>query len=166
MYEQVTYFLMKRKMKKGIILTAVTLLAGGCSVTKKPVFVKVDNIKVIELTNKTVTLGADAFFENPNDVGGKFYTDSIQVWVNGAKLAKVSSEPFRVPAKKEFAIPMVVEVPIKRVFENNRNGIIGGLVNSILNKSVKIQYTGNLYFRTLGFSKTFPINTTQEIKIK
>lgn len=153
-------------MKKALILFGVLMLITSCAVKKKPIFLKVDNVKIIDVNNKTIKLGADAFFKNPNDIGGKFYTDSIQVWVNGAKLAKVSSEPFRIPARKQFAIPMVVEIPIKRVFENNRNGILGGLVDSFLNKSVKVRYIGNLYFKTLGFSKTFPINTVQEIKIK
>ncbi len=153
-------------MRKVFILVACLLVLASCAVTKKPVFVKVDNVKIMNLNDKTITLGADAFFKNPNDIGGKFYTDSIQVWVNGAKLAKVSSEPFRIPARKQFAIPMVVEIPIKRVFENNRNGILGGLVDSFLNKSIKVRYVGNLYFRTLGISKTFPVNTVQEIKIK
>jgi hypothetical protein len=153
-------------MKKALILFGILMLITSCAVKKRPIFLKVDNVKIIDVNNKTIKLGADAFFKNPNDIGGKFYTDSIQVWVNGAKLAKVSSEPFRIPARKQFAIPMVVEIPIKRVFENNRNGILGGLVDSFLNKSVKVRYIGNLYFKTLGFSKTFPINTVQEIKIK
>lgn len=153
-------------MKKTLILFGVFLLLTSCAVTKKPTFVKVDNVKVMDINNRTIKLGADAFFKNPNDIGGKFYTDSIQVWVNGAKLAKVSSEPFRIPARKEFAIPMMVEIPIKKVFENNKNGILGGLINSILNKSIRVQFIGDLYFKTLGFSKTFPINTIQEIKIK
>ncbi|MFY0603344.1 MAG: LEA type 2 family protein [Flavobacteriaceae bacterium] len=153
-------------MKKALILFGILLLITSCAVKKKPVFVKVDNVKVLEVNNRIVKFGADAFFKNPNDIGGKFYTDSIQVWVNGAKLAKVSSEPFKVPARKDFAIPMIVEVPIQKVLESNRNGILGGLINSVLNKSVKIRYVGNLYFKTLGFTKTFPINTTQEIKIK
>lgn len=153
-------------MKRVIILVVSVVILAGCAVTKKPVFVKVDNVKIVNINDKTITLGADAFFKNPNDIGGKFYTDSIHVWVNGAKLAKVSSEPFKVPARKEFAIPMVVEIPIKKVFENNRNGILGGLVDSFLNKSIKVRFVGNLYFRTLGFSKTFPVNTVQEIKIK
>lgn len=153
-------------MKKAFILITSMLMLASCAVTKKPVFVKVDNVKIVDLNDRTITLGADAFFKNPNDIGGKFYTDSIQVWVNGAKLAKVSSEPFKIPARKQFSIPMVVEIPIKRVFENNRNGILGGLVDSFLNKSIKVRYVGNLYFRTLGISKTFPVNTVQEIKIK
>ncbi len=152
-------------MKKTLILFGVLLLIFSCAIKKKPVFLKVDNVKLIAIDSKTVTLGADAFFENPNHIGGKFYTDSIQVWVNGARLAKVSSRPFKVPARKKFAIPMVVEIPVKRVFENNKNGILGGLVDSFLNKSIKVRYKGNLYFKTLGFAKTFPIDVTQQIKI-
>ncbi len=85
--------------------------------------------------------------------------------VNGAEVAQVSSKEFKVPAKKEFAIPLVVEIPTRQIFKNNKNGILSGLLNSILNKSIKVQFKGELRYKVLGFSKVYPIDKTEEIKL-
>ena len=55
-------------------------------------------------------------------------------------------------------MPLKVAIPTKNVFENNKNGILGGLLNSILNKSVKVQFKGNLNYVVLGFKKEFILN--------
>ena len=153
-------------MKNLIYFTVLFLLVTSCAVNKKPIFLKVDNVKIVSLASDTVRLKADAFFTNPNDVGGKITTDEIKVILNGAEVAQVSSEEFKVPAKNDFKIPLNVVIPAKRVFDNNRNGILGGLINSVLNKSIKVQFKGNLKYKYLGFSKVFPIDKTQDVKIK
>ncbi|WP_435415938.1 LEA type 2 family protein [Polaribacter aestuariivivens] len=151
-------------MKKLLYFTMLFFLIIGCSVNKLPVFIKVDNVKVTSFNGDTLRLKADAFFENPNDVGGKISTDEIKVIVNGAEVAQVFSEEFKVPAKKEFTIPLRVVVPAKRIFENNKNGILGGLLNSVLNKSVKVQFKGDLKYEVFGFSKIYHVNQVQDIK--
>lgn len=138
----------------------------SCAVKKKPVFVKVDDVKLLSLKTDTIRFGANAYFKNPNDIGGKISTDEIKVIVNGAEVAQVSSEEFKVPARKDFTIPLKVVIPAKRVFENNKGGILGGLINSVLNKSVKVQFKGELKYKVLGFSNVYPIDKTEEIKIK
>ena len=153
-------------MKKCFYLFTVLLIIYSCSVKKKPIFIKVDNLKIISVDRDTIRLKAEAFFDNPNDIGGKISTDAISVIVNGADLAQVSSEEFKVPARDKFTIPLKVVIPTKKVFENNKNGIIGGLLNSFLNRSIKVQFKGELKYKVLGFSRVYPIDKTQDIKIK
>ncbi|ARV07913.1 hypothetical protein BTO04_14955 [Polaribacter sp. SA4-10] len=153
-------------MKKLLYFSVLFLLISGCSVKKKPVFIKVDNIKVLSFKSDTIKLKAAAFFENPNNVSGTFSTDKIKVIVNGEEVAHVFSDEFKVPAKKEFIIPLTAYIPTRKIFENNKNGILGGLLNSILNKSVKVQFKGNLKYTVFGFTKDYIIDTTEEIKIK
>lgn len=153
-------------MKKVFYFTSFCLLFFACSVKKQPVFLKVDEIQIVAVSSDTIYLKATAFFNNPNAVGGRISTDDIHVFLNGSKLAKVISQPFKVPAKKDFKIPLEVEIPTKKFFENSNNSILSGLINSVLNKSVKIQLKGNLTYKVLGFSKVYPIDTTQDIKIK
>ncbi|WP_201288847.1 LEA type 2 family protein [Polaribacter septentrionalilitoris] len=152
-------------MKKLIYFIVLFLIITSCSVNKEPVFLKVDNVKVIAIASDTIRLKAEAFFENPNDVGGKISTDNLSIFVNNNEVAQVFSDDFKVPARKEFAIPLHVVIPTKRVFENNKNGILGGLLNTIFNKSIKIQFKGNLQYKFLGFKKVFVINQTKEIKL-
>ncbi len=153
-------------MKKSIYYIFVFLLITSCAVNKQPVFIKVDNVKIISADAKFIKLKADAFFENLNDIGGKISTDSIKVIVNGVEVAQVSSEAFKVPAKKEFTIPLLVEIPTKKILDTSTNGILGGLLNAILNKSIKVQFKGKLKYKVLGFSKVYPIDKMEEIKIK
>lgn len=138
----------------------------SCSIKKKPIFIKVDNLRLISVVSDTIRLNANAFFENPNDVGGKISTDEIKVIVNGADIAQVSSEEFKVPARSEFTIPLKVVIPTNKVYKNNKNGILGGLINSVLNKSIKVQFKGNLKYKFLGFSSVYNIDETQNLKIK
>ena len=153
-------------MKKLLYFFVLTLIISSCAVKKKPIFLKVDDVKLLSLKTDTIRLGANAYFKNPNDVGGKISTDEIKVIVNGAEIAQVSSEEFKVPARKDFTIPLKVVIPAKRVFENNKGGILGGLINSILNQTLKVQFKGELKYKVLGFSKVYPIDKTEEIKIK
>jgi len=153
-------------MKKLLYFTLLIVLISSCSVNEQPVFVKVDNVKVSSFSGDTIRLKAEAFFTNPNDVGGKISTDEIKVIVNGAEVAQVSSEEFKVPARQEFAIPLKVVIPTKKVFANNKNGILGGLLNSVLNNNVKVQFKGDIKYKVLGFSHTYAIDKTEEIKLK
>ena len=151
-------------MKNLIYFILFFTLITSCSVREKPVFIKVDNVKVTSFKGDTIRLKAAAFFENPNDVGGVISTDEIKVIINGAEVAQVSSDEFEVPARKEFSIPLVVVIPAKKVFDNNKNGILGGLLNSFLNKSIKVQFTGDLKYKVFGYSSVYPIDQIQEIK--
>ncbi|MGJ8760534.1 LEA type 2 family protein [Polaribacter sp. AHE13PA] len=151
-------------MKNLIYFVLFFTFITSCSVREKPIFIKVDNVKVSSFKGDTIRLKASAFFENPNDVGGVISTDEIKVIVNGAEVAQVSSDEFEVPARKEFSIPLMVVIPAKKVFDNNKNGILGGLLNSFLNKSIKVQFTGDLKYKVFGYSSVYPIDQIQEIK--
>lgn len=151
-------------MKKSIYLCLTIILLCACSVKEKPTFIKVDDIKVLSFANDTIKLKANAYFKNENSVGGKIATDEINVFVNDVDVAKVSSEEFKVPAKKEFIVPLLVKVPSEKVF---KNGFLGGLLNSVLgNKKVKVRFVGDIKYKVLGFSSTYSIDKTKEMKIK
>ncbi|MHB0756663.1 LEA type 2 family protein [Polaribacter sp. M15] len=153
-------------MKKAYYFFVFCLVIFSCTVNKKPVFIKVDNLKLISVTSDTIRLKANAFFQNPNDVGGKIATDEVKVLVNDTQVALVSSDEFTIPARKEFTVPLKVVIPTKKIFENHKNGILGGLLNSVFNKSVKIQFKGNLQYKVFGYSIDYPLDITQNIKIK
>ena len=151
-------------MKNLLYFILLFTLITGCSVNEQPVFIKVDNVKVSSFKGDTIRLKAQAFFENPNDVGGTISTDEIKVIINGAEVAQVSSDEFEVPARKEFSIPLTVVVPAKRVFENNKDGVLGGLLTSLLKKSINVQFKGNLKYKVFGFSSEYSVDEIQEIK--
>lgn len=153
-------------MKKVFLVVATFLLVVSCSVKKKPVFLKVDDVNVLSFKADTVKLEAKAYFKNENDIGGKISTDEVKVFVDDIEIAQVSSEEFKVPANKEFNVPLLVSVPTKNVFNNEKGGILEGLLKSVLNNNVKVRFKGNIKYKVLGFSSVYPIDKTKEIKIK
>lgn len=147
-----------------VIIFAVTFL--GCTVNKQPVFKKVDNFKVLSVSADTIRIKADAFFDNPNDVGGKISTDKIIVFANDVEVAHVFSKEFKVPASNNFQIPLVAKISTKKLLDTNKNGVLGGLLKSLLLRKVKIQLKGSLDYKVLGFKKEFLVDKTEEINIK
>ena len=149
--------------KKVIILSTVILLFFSCSVKEKPQFIKVENIEVLESNSEFLTLSADAYFINPNDIGGQLKSDGIKVFMNSNEMATVSSESFKVPAKKEFSIPLKASIPIDSIFSNKN---IGRLIGSLFSKKVKVQYKGNIKYKALGITYTYEVDKIEDIKIK
>ncbi|QHI34760.1 hypothetical protein IMCC3317_01040 [Kordia antarctica] len=152
-------------MKK-LIIIPILLLIVSCKVKEKPLFVKVDNIVIVDATLETIELTADAYFINQNDVSGSLESKGIEVFVNDISVANVTSESFEVPARKEFSIPLKVIIPTKEVYENNKNGLLDGILNSIVNKKMKVQYKGTITYSTFGFSYDYIVDKTQDVNIK
>lgn len=153
-------------MKNLIYFVVIFSFLMGCSIKKKPKFLKVDDIKIQSFKMDTIRLQANAYFKNENDIGGKISTDEIKVLLNGTEVAQVSSDEFKVPANKEFSVPLQVAVPASKVFDKKKGGILGGILSSILNESIKVQFVGDIKYKVLGFSSVYSINKTEELKIK
>jgi hypothetical protein len=153
-------------MKNSLYFILSLLLFTSCSLTKQPVFVKIDNVKVMHFSSDTLRLKAVAFFENPNNVGGKISTDEMKVIVNGVEVAQVFSDKFRVPAKKTFQIPLQANILTKDILKGFKTGLLSGLINTVLAKKIMIRIKGNLQYDVYGFKKEFLVDKTEEIKIK
>ena len=150
-------------MKRTLILLTILTCFISCKVTDKPEFIKVENIKVLESSSKFITITADAYFLNPNSISGQLKTDGIKVIVNNNELASVTSESFKVPARKEFSIPLQAKIPTDSLLSNKN---LSSLLGSFLNKKMKVQYLGEIKYKVLGFSHTYKVDRTEDVKIK
>ena len=135
----------------------------GCKVKEKPEFLRVNNIQILESNSKSINLSADAVFINPNDVGGTLKTDNIKVFVNNTEMATISTESFDVPARDKFSIPLKASVPINSIITDKS---LEGLLGSIFNKKIKVQYKGDIKYKAFGFSYTYEIDKTDTVKLK
>ncbi|MBC3759754.1 LEA type 2 family protein [Hyunsoonleella sp. SJ7] len=150
-------------MRQFIILLTMTSLVLGCKVKEKPIFVNVENIEVVESNSNHIVLSADAKFVNPNDIGGELKTDEIKILVNDNEMGYVSTESFKVPAQKEFSIPLMAKVPIDSLISGKS---ISGLIGSLFSKTVKVQYKGDIVYKALGLSYRYKVDETEDVKIK
>ncbi|WP_054850692.1 LEA type 2 family protein [Olleya sp. ITB9] len=150
-------------MRKTLILLTILFCFLSCKVTERPEFIKVENIKVSHSNSKFITLTADAFFLNPNHISGQLKTDGIRVIVNNNELASVTSESFKVPSRKEFSIPLQAKIPTDSLLSNKN---LSSLLGSLFSKKMKVQYLGEIKYKILGFSHTYNVDRTEDVKIK
>jgi hypothetical protein len=153
-------------MKNAGYFLILLFLISSCSIQKEPVFIELDNLEVLSFASDTIKLKAIAFFENPNDVGGIIGTDGLKIFVNGKEVASIFSEEFKVPARKEFSIPLRAHIPMKNILTSNKNGVLGSLLNSLFTQKVTVRIKGKLRYVVFGFKSDFLVDKTQGIKIK
>ena len=150
-------------IKKIVTFFGIALVVISCTIKESPEFIGIKNIKVLESSKTFVTIEAEGLFKNPNDIGGKLKADGIKVYVNGNEMATVNSGSFDVPAKEEFTIPLKVNIPTDSIFSNKN---IGGLIGSLFSQKIEVKYQGKIKYKVFGFSHSYPVDETENIKIK
>ncbi|MCP4975673.1 MAG: hypothetical protein GY931_05885, partial [Maribacter sp.] len=113
-----------------------------------------------------INLKADAIFKNGNDLGGTLLTDEIQVFIDDAYVATVSSEAFNVPPRDEFTAPLFVKFPTTKLFNEKDNGLLGAILKQVLNNKVVVNFKGDLTYELAGFSFDYPIDHSEEIILR
>ena len=153
-------------MTKKHTLLLILLVSIGCAIKQKPIFITVENIKLIDSNSNKITLSAEAVFNNPNVIGGRINTDGVEVYVNDIYFGVIKAEEFKVPAKNDFKVPLNVQIKTKDLLDKDPNGFLNGLLNSVINRSIKVRYEGSIQFKSLGIKYSYPIDKTETLKIK
>jgi hypothetical protein len=149
--------------KRNLLFLLFFALLFNCSVTEKPEFVGLEKVQVLNTTSQFITLSADAVFINKNDVGGRLKTDDLKVYINDTEVATIVSDEFDVPSKEQFKIPLTVAVSTDSL-TNNKS--LGGLLSSLISQRLKVTYKGDIEYNILGYSSSYTVDESQELKIK
>lgn len=150
-------------MKRHVLILLFFTLVFNCTVTEKPEFQGLDKIKVLNANAKTITIGADAVFKNPNDVGGTLKTDGLKVLINDTEVATIVSEAFDVPSKDNFTIPLIVSVSTDSLVDRNS---LGSLLGSLISQRLKVRYNGEIDYKVFGYASSYKVDEEQNIKVK
>jgi hypothetical protein len=151
-------------MTKSLFLfLTIFFLFFNCTVTETPQYIGVKNIKVLDANSKTITINADAHFNNPNDVGGKLKAEDLKVYVNNSEVATLTSKSFKVPSKENFKIPLTVKIATENIIDKKS---LNGLLSSLILQRIEVQYKGVINYTILGYSSTYNVDKTEKIKIK
>ncbi|WP_299117223.1 LEA type 2 family protein [uncultured Winogradskyella sp.] len=149
--------------KRIVFISLFFTLLFNCTVTEQPKFLGIENIKVVNSNIESITFKAEALFTNPNDVGGVLKAEDLKVYVNNTEVATVVSDEFKVPSKENFTIPLIVAVASDSIIDKKN---LGSLLGSLISQKLKVQYKGEIKYKVLGYSSTYTVDKTQDIKIK
>ncbi len=157
---------MQESMKKILILSTILIGITACSFSKKPTFKYVDNLFVKNVSMREITLNADAIFDNPNHLGGKLSVEDIHVFVDNIDVGTISAQEFNVPAKSEFSIPLQGTFSLSKIYEENKNSLLGSVLKVIQTDSLQIQYKGVIRYHLGNFSYPYQIDKQQKVSLK
>ncbi len=153
-------------MKKILLLSTIFVLISGCTFSKKPEFKHIDHLEVKNVGLRNISLTADAVFNNPNHLKGKLSIDDIHVLVDNIDVGVISSQEFDVPSKSEFTIPLEGTFSLSKIYEKNKNSILGSVLKIIQTDSLDIQYKGVIRYHLGDFSYPYEINKQKKVSIK
>jgi hypothetical protein len=153
-------------MIKNFTIYFLFFLTTSCALKQKPEFIKLETIEIVEANSKKITLRAEALFNNPNAVKGRMNTEGVNVSVNDILMGSIRAEEFKVPAKDTFKVPLQIEIDPIQLLNKDPDGFLGGLLNSVIKRSLNVKYEGIINFKVMGFTYKYPISKTEIIKIK
>ena len=143
------------------------LLTLACSQPQEPIYKGFEGLKANTISTKRITLSGEAVYHNPNAFGGEVVSTDIQVIVNDVPAATIQQEvSIPVPATAEFRLPLTCNVSPKEIYENDRNGALGGIINAVLTRKVDVQYKGEIVVKIAGINFSTPIDYEEEVEIK
>ena len=90
-------------------------------------------------------------------------TDDLKVFINGTEVAQFISEELEVPSKKDFKVPLTISISTDSIAHKNS---INGLLSSLFYRELKVQYKGEIKYKIFGYSSTYDVDETQNVKIK
>jgi len=144
------------------ILLFLTLTA---CVNKEIEYQDVKNIKILSIDSDKITISADAVFKNPNILGGKVYPEDLKVFIENEEITTVKSQEFKVPAVKEFSVPLEATIPFEKIPGFKKGGLLGAIIGG-LTKTHKVSFKGRLNYKVVGFKSSYKIDHTEELKFE
>jgi len=153
-------------MKNLVLMFSIGLILIACKVTEKPEFIGVNSIKIRNISNREFTILANLKFENKNDLGGTLQAKDIHVFIDSIDVAKVETEIFNVPKRKEFELPLIVKIPFDKIYKNSKQSLLESVLNVVTNKKIIISYKGFVDYKLLGFHYSYPLDYKQELTLK
>ncbi len=148
-------------------LTAVLLVVQGCQRPTEPEFLDLENVKLKGAKRDgTLVITADARFYNPNGFGLKTTGLDFDAFIDERHVAIVQQTvSTEVPARSEFVLPVEINVPLKKVYED-LGDLLGGLL-SRKKQEVRLRLEGKILVEALGVELVVPFRheETREIDL-
>jgi LEA14-like dessication related protein len=145
-----------------LILLAVALFGASSCKVSVPTFKSISNVKFETLSNKSIKLGAEATFHNPNIAKVKVTDIGVDVLLNDKKIGTLGELPSVViKPKSDFTIPVGINI--------QQDASLPDLLQTVLgffsDKEMNLQIQGDVKFKVFCFKYHVPFKHGQKIKL-
>lgn len=154
-------------MKHAILLMCLcSILMLGCSQLEKPELKDIKNLRLAEMNADYWTIKADALIHNPNAIGGKIGTTSIEVFVNDSSIGMVDHlEVSKLSANEDSMIPIEMRFEPKE-FRKNFLGKLVKAIDILTNKQMNIHLKGDIGVVVGQKQFSLPLDFEKDVPVK
>lgn len=170
-----TLFVIHKKINKTNLLPPLPLRVGigflillcfitlpSCGDFKEVTLNGIENIKLINLSQKNVEALITVRINNPNNVSFTIYKSEMDVTLSGINAGKAHiTDNVRIKAKSEESYTF----KIKSDFSTLNLTDMPTLISMALSKNVKIGLKGNLNGGNFFVKHTYPVDLTQNVPL-
>lgn len=139
-----------------VLLLAIVFMPS-CRNVKDLEFRDYKNMRLDGLGFSSSRLLVDLIYYNPNNFGLQLNNTDLDIFVNDNFLGHSSQNlQVAIPARKEFTLPMAVDLDMKNLLKNG--------LTALSNKEVNVRLVGKIKLGKGGFYKSFPVDyTTKQV---
>ena len=119
------------------LLFSIIVFMSSCRNIKDLEFRDYENMRLENLGFSSTRLLVDLIYYNPNNFGMQLNNTDLDIFIND-KLLGHSSQDLQVsiPRRKEFTLPMVVDIDMKNLLKNG--------LTAFTNKEVNVRLIGKM----------------------
>lgn len=151
-------------LRKLVVFIWVAVFFSACAAPKAPEVKQIEDIKVVSMTNKLITVEANVVLVNPNLIDLEITGADIDVTVNDMEAAKINKlTNTKIEGNTEKKVPLTVSFPPNKVIKLDN---LGDLFNIVAKKKAKVAYKGKINVKAVGISFDVAVEKEQEVKLK
>jgi LEA14-like dessication related protein len=150
----------KKYLIRFLTVAMICIAVAGCQKPDQDIVLRRIKDVVVDATTDPM-LKANAVFFNPNRVRGRLKKISVDIFVNGKKVANVDQDlKTIIPSQGEFTVPIEVKLAMKELgFMDTVLGMLGG-------KKYEVKYEGFLKLSYHGLPIKVPVDYKDEVRLR
>ncbi len=134
-----------------------------CSKPSAPSFENLENLKIVSANKTKIVMSGKAIYNNPNDISGTLTHSNVKIIVNGVEVTEIDqNQSIEVPKYSDFTVPVNFSFNPQRLLNENK-GFLKNALKSFLDKSLEVQYVGEVTLKVVGVEFDVPVDYTEMV---
>ena len=140
-----------RLLTWSLLVLGMTVLQLSCSAPKPIEYRDFKDFAIEKLGFTQSTVRMDLIYFNPNNVGLQLKRTDLDIFIDGTYLGHTAQEwQITVPKKRDFAIPIKIDVDMKNLLKNGWN--------TLTRKEVLVKVSGKIKMGKANVFISYPVN--------
>lgn len=152
-------------IRVSVYVLAISLMTAACTSIEEPTLKGVKDVEVLNINKERLEVELSLVLNNPNPFSLDLSSAYIEGIVDEKVLATINqSFDSSMPADAEFELPVVIDLNLKKLYENDPiNALLKGM--TILNeKKIYVQFVGDIKVGKGATKIAAPIDKLIEVK--